>query len=141
MGDSSVPNDNRKALSAYRINRAKDSIEAAEKLIEDGLYLDSINRTYYAIFHSMRAVPALESIDFKRHSSVISHFHKEYIKTGIFDKGISKYIMGAFDIRNESDYVDFFIVTKTDAENQLKHAKAIAKSVHKYIESVVKDEN
>jgi uncharacterized protein (UPF0332 family) len=128
-----VPNDKRKDLSAYRMGRAEDSIAAAGKLAADGLYLDSINRTYYAMFHAIRAVLALEGVDFKKHSAVISHFNKEYVKTGKFSAEISKYIMSAFEIRNESDYEDFFIASKTDAEKQLSHAKAVSEAVQEYI--------
>jgi uncharacterized protein (UPF0332 family) len=131
-----VPNDKRKELSVYRIGRAEYSITASEKLASDGLYLDSINRTYYAIFHAIRAVLALEGVDFKKHSAVIAHFNKAYVKTGKFSTDISKYIMSAFEIRNESDYEDFFIASKADAEKQLSHAKIISKAVKEYIGNI-----
>ena len=41
------------------------------------------HRSYYAIFHAMRAVLALDGIDMKRHSGVMSEFRRLYIKTGI----------------------------------------------------------
>jgi uncharacterized protein (UPF0332 family) len=118
------------------MDRAEDSIASAVKLAAERLYLDSINRTYYAIFHAIRAVLALESVDFKKHSAVIAYFNKEYVKTGKFSTEISKYITSAFEIRNESDYEDFFVASKDDAEKQLSHAMAVAEAVRTYIGSI-----
>jgi uncharacterized protein (UPF0332 family) len=129
-----VPNSRRKELSDYRVRRAGESIVASDTLLEDGLYLDSINRSYYAIFHSIRAVLALEGVDFKRHSSVISHFNKEYVHGGKFDAEIAKYIADAFKIRNDSDYDDFYVASRNEAEEQLAHAKAIAEATKKFID-------
>jgi uncharacterized protein (UPF0332 family) len=79
---------------------------------------------------------ALEGVDFKKHSAVIAHFNKEYVKTGKFSTEISKHIMRAFEIRNESDYEDFFVASKTDAEKQLSHAKDIAVAAKDYIRNI-----
>ena len=37
------------------------------------------NRAYYAIFYAIRAVLAIEEIDFKRHKDVLAYFNKEYV--------------------------------------------------------------
>lgn len=44
-------------------------------------YKGAANRSYYAIFHTMRSVLALDQIDFSKHSGVSAYFRKEYIKT------------------------------------------------------------
>jgi hypothetical protein len=48
-----------------------------------------------------------------------SYFQKEYVKTGLIDVTISKYITSAFQIRNESDYEDFYLASKSDEEEIL----------------------
>ncbi len=45
-----------KTLSQYRMNRAKEDFEAAVSNYEAGFYKVAINRSYYAIFHAIRAV-------------------------------------------------------------------------------------
>ena len=52
----------------------------------------------------------------------ISYFQKEYIKSGIFDVKYSKYLSQAFQIRNNTDYADFFIVSREDAKEQYERA-------------------
>jgi uncharacterized protein (UPF0332 family) len=66
---------------------------------------------------------AVENVDFKSHSAVISHFRKEYIKTKIFDTKMSDIIGDLFMVRNESDYEDFFVVSKAEVIEQIESAE------------------
>lgn len=100
-------------LIRYRLISAKEKLTSAKLLLDAGLYKDSVGRSYYSIFSSMRAVLAIRQVDFSKHAGVISYFQKEYIKTNIFDKKYSKYIQQAFQIRNGCDYDDFFYRIQT----------------------------
>lgn len=102
-------------LSAYRLQNAEEKLLSAKLLLDAGQYKDSIGRSYYAIFSAVRALLAINQIDFSKQAGVIAYFQKEYIKTGIFDKKYSKYLQQAFQIRNSCDCDDFFIVLKQDA--------------------------
>ena len=79
-------------LVKYRLESAMDKLRSAWILLENGQYKDSIGRSYYALFTAVRAVLAMESVDYAKHAGVISHFQKEYIKPGLFDKKYSKYL-------------------------------------------------
>ena len=83
--------ENRVFLSKHRIEVAKERLQSARLLIDTGDYKAAANRSYYAAFSAMRAVLALDGLDFKRHSGVISEFRKSYIKTGVFDAELSPY--------------------------------------------------
>ena len=110
--------DNRIDLMKYRMKMAKERLESAKLLLDNGQFKDSIGRSYYAMFTSVRAILALDGQDFSKHAGVISYFQKNYIKTGVFDVKYSKYLSQAFQIRNNTDYADFFIVSATDAREQ-----------------------
>ena len=45
-----------KTLSEYRLDRAREDLEAARGNNQLGFYKVAINRSYYAIFHTIRAV-------------------------------------------------------------------------------------
>lgn len=120
-------------LVSYRLTSAKDKLTSAKILLEAGQYKDSIGRSYYAIFSAIRAVLAIENVDFSKHSGVIAYFQKEFIKTEIFDKKYAKYLQQAFQIRNSCDYDDFFIVSKQDEEDQYERATEILIVIDKYI--------
>ena len=124
-------------LVKYRLDNAHEKIESAEILLNAGKYKDSIGRSYYAIFSSVRAVLALEHVDFSKHAGVIAHFQKEYIKTKKFDVKFSKYLQTAFQIRNVCDYDDFFVASRQDAVLQLEQAREFLDAVKAYLD--VKD--
>lgn len=57
-------------LSKYRYSSAEETYKNAKMCLDNGFYRDCINRSYYAVFYSMKAVLALSSVDFKRHKDV-----------------------------------------------------------------------
>ena len=59
-------------LSSHRLERAKDLLRQSELLLKNKEYDGSINRSYFAIFHAIRALLALVGIDSRRHTGVIS---------------------------------------------------------------------
>ncbi len=126
--------ENRKVLMNYRLELAKERLESSKVFLEHGSYKDSIGRSYYAMFTAVRALLAMDGIDFSKHAGVIAYFQKEYIKTGLFDKKFSRYISQAFQIRNNTDYADFFLVSKEDAEEQYKKAMEFYEAICNYTE-------
>jgi len=121
-------------LSGYRLERAKEDIRTAQVNLENGLYKGAVNRSYYAIFHSIRAVNILNGFDASKHSSVIAHFNQHHVHNGDFEKGTYKIIDSAYRIREKCDYSDFFIVSKEEAYEQLEKAVAFIKKAELFIE-------
>ena len=125
--------DNRKELMNYRLKMAKERLHSSKILLDNGSYKDSIGRSYYAMFTSVRALLAIEGQDFSKHAGVIAYFQKELVKTGKFDKKYSKYISQAFQIRNNTDYADFFIVSMQDGKEQYERAEEFLEAIEKYL--------
>ena len=105
-------------------------------MFENKSYKSAINRSYYAIFTAVRSLLAEEEKDFKKHSAVISHFRKNYVKTGIFETKFSDYIGDAFEVRNDCDYEDFYIASREEAETQYLHAVEFYEAVKSYLENL-----
>ena len=120
-------------LSNYRLEQAKDNLEEAIVLYENNKYKGASNRAYYSIFHAVKAVLALEQTDFKKHSSVIAYFNKEYISKNIFPRELRKRESEARFYREKSDYVDFYIITKEECKIQIETAKMTIDLVSEYI--------
>lgn len=127
--DSKQIND----LVQYRLNDAEDKLDTSRILLENGKYKDSIGRSYYAIFASVRALLAKDKVDFSKHAGVIAYFQKSYIKEGIFDKKYSKIVQNAFQIRNNCDYADFYIASKEDAEEQYHCAIDLNSAIKEFL--------
>ena len=122
-----------KELAKHRIEQAKEDLEAGKLLYERHFYKSANNRAYYSIFHSIKAVLALEPVDFKRHKDVLAYFNKNYINTDIFPKDMGRKIQNANSIREDSDYDDEFIVNSQKTKEQLNTAEELIKLVEKYV--------
>lgn len=123
-----------KELSWYRLSRAREDLRSAEKLLKENELRLALNRSYYAIFHALRAVNAIDGFDSSKHSGVIAHFNKEHVKNGDFPGNVSRKITGAMEIRQKADYEDFFVASRTDAERQIKDAEYIVGLIEKFLE-------
>lgn len=122
-------------LVLHRIEQSKEDLMAAEILYKSKLFKSANNRAYYSIFHAIRAVLALEPIDFKKHKDVLAYFNKSYVRTEIFPKQMGKKIAQATTMREDSDYDDEFVVNEDKTLEQINTAKELINLVEKYIEN------
>lgn len=124
-----------KELSKHRLEQAKEELEDAKLLYNNNRYKSANNRVYYSIFHSIRAVLALEGVDFKKHKDVQAYFNKNYVRTEIFPKDMGRRIIDASKIREDSDYDDQFVVDKEKTLKQIDTAKEMIELVEKYLKT------
>ena len=120
-------------LSAHRFKRAKEELQTAELLLRNADFRSSINRSYYSIFHAIRAVNALDGFDSSKHSGVISHFNQEYVKTGLFEKEVPKIIRNASELREQADYEDFYEASQEEAADVFEQATRFISVVEVYL--------
>ena len=121
-------------FAQYRLERAKQDLSDAEFSYKARRYLNANNRAYYAIFHAIKAVLALERIDFKKHKDVLAYFNQHYIKTEKFPRKISKKISQANKVREDSDYDDEFIPSDAETRIQIDTARELITLVEEYLE-------
>ena len=125
--------ENRQAISKVRFEKAEECLADARLLLERESYKSAANRSYYAVFHAMRAVLAYDGYDSKKHSGIIAEFRRLYIKTGVFESSMSDTIRSLFDLRTDSDYNDFFVASKADVAAQVKNAEHFVERVKEYL--------
>ena len=82
----------------------------------------------------MRSILALEGKDFAKHSAVAAYFRKEYIKTGFFDVELSDIIKEAFDVRSDSDYEDYYLISREDVLEQIANARVFFQKTKEYLD-------
>lgn len=123
-----------KDYARYRLDRALEDLQSAQKLFTDGHFRAANNRAYYAIFHAIRAALALKRVDSSKHSGVIAEFRRLFIKEGLLPVEISQMIGSAFTIRNASDYDDMFIASKSETKEQIENANYVYELIKKYID-------
>ena len=121
-------------LSKYRYSLAEETYRSAKMCFDNGFYRDCINRSYYAVFYGVRAILALEGIDFKRHKDVVAYFNKEYVAAEKFPKEMGRRLARLKMKREESDYNDFFIASINEAEAQLQTVQYILPLIKEYLD-------
>lgn len=122
-------------LCKYRLTKAKEYLQDAQATLSMGMFDTAANRSYYAIFHAIRALLALDGIDFKKHAGVISYFQMEYIKTGLLDREMSDIVKSAFSLRQESDYEDFYVISHDEVRKQVEEAGLFYGNIKEFIET------
>jgi len=126
-------------LAKFRLHQAGECLQSAKIDVDTDDFKSAANRSYYCIFHAMRAVQALDRFDSKKHSGVIDNFRKDYIRTGIFPVAFSKIIERAFVVRLESDYEDFYVISKSKVMSQVENAGTFLEAVEKYVSERIKN--
>jgi len=101
--------EEKQTLVKYRLDRANESIKAAQLLFENKLFISAMNRIYYSMFYSVQALLVLNEKAFSKHGQVKGYFNKEFIKSGIFPKQFGKLFNAVFEYRQKFDYVDLLI--------------------------------
>ena len=96
-------------------------------------YASANNRAYYCLFHAIRAVLALDGLDFKKHSMVISTFSQLYLKTEKIDRSFGTLINSASLIRNRSDYEDFFLCSVDDTKRLIDESREFLRTVERLL--------
>ncbi len=125
--------ENIKALVAYRLEQADESLEAARTLLDKRLIRPSLNRAYYAMFYAVLALLAREKQETSKHSGAIALFDRDFVKQGIFKKDFSRWLHDAFDLRQRSVYAAEYHVSGEEAEKTLKNAESFVDEVKKVL--------
>ena len=125
--------DHIKSLSQYRVERSEAMLLSAKRDFDAEDYASANNRVYYCLFHAIRAVLALDRIDYKKHSAVISRFRQDYLKTDRISRSFNTLITSASLIRNRSDYEDFYICTIEDTEKLIAGAEEFLHTIKVYL--------
>lgn len=125
-------------IAKYKIEQAQDDLESAMLLLEAGKYKAANNRAYYSCFHAVGAVLALEPIAFKKHKDTLAYFNKNYVHTEIFPKELGRKISKLEVIRHKSDYDDFYIASKGEAEQQIEVAKEVVTLIREFVNKQLK---
>ena len=123
------------ALISYRIERSRESIRAAEIMLENEMLTISMNRVYYSMFYAVQALLALYKVSFTKHGQVKGYFNRELIKTGIFSVDMGKLYNKVFEYRQKFDYVDFAVPDRDMVSEYIEKAREFHAKIKEYIQT------
>ncbi|MFH1386674.1 MAG: HEPN domain-containing protein [bacterium] len=102
--------------------RAKDSLAASKLLLKNGLFADSISRSYYAIFHAAKAVLLTKEIDPSSHNGAITMFGLHFVKPGLIEEVYGRIYNETKDVRELGDYIVTKKFTREETEKRTNQA-------------------
>jgi hypothetical protein len=129
--------DREEALLRSRdeIQRAEEELRVAELLQREGFYYKSIVSSYYAIYHSAKALLLLKGVNPKTHEGVERMFGLYYIKTEDFDIKIGKALGRLMKMREEADLYPEIPFTEEEALGAIGMAKGFVKKAKSFCNS------
>ncbi|MBC8507259.1 MAG: HEPN domain-containing protein [Anaerolineales bacterium] len=86
------------------VEKAEDSIKAAETLLRQSFSGFAASRAYYAMFYLAQAFLLDKELTFSSHAAVIAAFGKEYAKTKLLDPKFHRYLILSQSERQVGDY-------------------------------------
>jgi uncharacterized protein (UPF0332 family) len=107
---------------AAHLERAEQSIQAAQQLAQEGYYDFAASRAYYAAFYAATAVLLHDGLELSKHSAVIASIHQRFVKTGKLDKEQGKALNWLFELRGVGDYGGTAHVSRQEVERAIEVA-------------------
>ncbi len=123
-------------LAKARMERAKELLIESKDLLNKEAYKSANNRAFYAIEKAVKALLATEQVEVTTHNGGIKQFNFLFIfkGDGTFTSDDYQKIARAEQIRNASDYDDFYIASKEETRQQVENAEYLVEKIERYID-------
>ena len=120
-------------LLSFRLEQAHESLREANVLRAAEANRGAVNRAYYAMFYALLALLSTKQLGTSKHSGAISLFDREFVRTGIFPRELSKSLHLAFDQRQTYDYGEMVEMELDASDVAIASATSFVESVEKYL--------
>ena len=112
-------------LDEIRANwqRARESLEAAQLLLDSGHPDFAASRAYYAAFYAACALLLSKGKEFSKHTGVQAAIHKDFVRTGLLAEEHGRAFGRLFDLRGIGDYGETQHVAESEARQAVLSAR------------------
>ena len=117
------------------LEKAVDTIEGAELLLNHGKTDLAAGRAYYALFYIAEALLNQKGLQFNAHGDVIGAYGKEFSKTKLLDQKFHRWLRAGFDTRLISDYHVDTNIEASIVSNMISQAHEFLEAAQKYLET------
>ncbi|MDR1003899.1 MAG: HEPN domain-containing protein [Prevotellaceae bacterium] len=97
----------RDAVVAYRLERARQTLEEADLLRQGDYFNAAVNRLYYACYYAASSLLLSRKIAVQTHNGVKAQLSLYFVRTGLLDLEHGTTFGLLFDKRHSGDYSDF----------------------------------
>jgi uncharacterized protein (UPF0332 family) len=116
-------------LAAYRLQRARESLEDAQILADSRRWNPCVNRLYYACFYAVSALLVQEGWSSSKHAGVRSLFNQHFVRVSKVNRDVAQIFNDLFERRQEGDYVDFVSFEESQVRAWMPQAEAFVEQI------------
>ncbi|MBQ8531356.1 MAG: HEPN domain-containing protein [Parabacteroides sp.] len=127
--------ESKKALIAYRMQRAYETLKEAAVMKRENFYNATVNRLYYACYYATVALLLKYDIQTQTHNGVKTMLGLHFVSTGKLPIKIGKTFSTLFEKRHSGDYDDFAYCDEDLVNALYPQAEVFIKA----IEDLIKD--
>ena len=120
-------------LLRLRLEQAHETLREAGILLKESALRGAANRAYYAMFYALLGLLATRQLGASKHSGAIILFDREFVKTGLFPRELSRALHLAFDRRQRYDYGEMIAITEETAAETLRDARLFVVAVKTHL--------
>jgi len=112
--------EDRNTLITLRLQRANETILETKANMQLGYWRIAANRLYYACYYAVSALLIKNEITAHTHAGVINQFGLYFVKRELISKEQGKLFKQLFNLRQSSDYDDWFDLNEKDVKPLLE---------------------
>jgi len=106
--------EDRNALVTIRLQRAKETMEELNGIIQLRYWRIAANRLYYACYYAVSALLIKNNLSAHTHAGVINQFGLHFVAKGFVTKEQGKFFKELFNLRQSGDYDDWNVIEEQD---------------------------
>lgn len=130
-----------KEYSSKLLNKALDTIEAAEALLNIDKAEISVGRAYYSMFYVAEALLYNEfDLKLNKHGQVIAAYGKNFAKTKALDPKYHRWLRDGFEKRISGDYGVDTGIENDIASDMINQAREFLEAAQKYLQTSADEE-
>jgi uncharacterized protein (UPF0332 family) len=119
-----------------QIDKAKESLAAADLLLSQGFIAFATSRAYYAMFYVAQALLTSRGQSYSSHAAVQAAYGREFAKSGDLDVRFHRWLLDAQDLRNVGDYGIGTSITETQACQVIAWAREFLDEATAYLNAM-----
>lgn len=121
--------EGREQSAREELERAREELTAATRLLEVDLPRVAMTRIYFACFHAVRALLYSEDLTPRSHGGVLHLFGRHFVRPGRYEPRAAQLLARLQKYRQEADYATDFVVDDEAAREELEATQAFVESI------------
>jgi uncharacterized protein (UPF0332 family) len=115
------------------LSQSKEALETTKLLLDHQRFREVISRAYYSMFYAASALLCIEGKTTSKHSTLISLFHRYFIRTKKFNDYYYRRFVKAFEDRLNADYKVLKPIADEIAYKKYEDAQKFHQAVEEYL--------